>query len=208
MKLNNKGMTIVEILISIALISIVIGFLFKILVDLNGEQESNDYAFNNQLNRAEFIHLIQNDLKSYLLTGIEDVSSETEDNITLNFYFKAGEKNAIAVLATNYKSVGENTRYYISYKDFNGNLSTYEVKGGRLANCGTFKMNKDDSQVNYYFKINIPVYSYNYHIHNNENDNNALDDFEITYFGSKTNLVSNDKYLTNRVSYNIGKVCN
>ena len=44
MKLNNKGITLVEIIISIALISIVLLFLFSLLVtvnDMNNESEVN-----------------------------------------------------------------------------------------------------------------------------------------------------------------------
>ena len=50
MKLNNKGMTLVELLISIALIGIVLTFLFQMLNDLHLETENNNYAYNNQIN--------------------------------------------------------------------------------------------------------------------------------------------------------------
>ena len=54
--LNNKGMSLMEILVSIILISVVLVFLFELLIDLKNESKNNDYASNNQINRMEIIY--------------------------------------------------------------------------------------------------------------------------------------------------------
>ena len=62
MKLNKKGMTLVEIIISIALISIVLIFLFSLLVDV---KDMNDEASINSdylINKALMLKNIEEDL--------------------------------------------------------------------------------------------------------------------------------------------------
>lgn len=62
MKLNKKGMTLVEIIISIALISIVLIFLFSLLVDV---KDMNDEASINSdylINKALILKNIEEDL--------------------------------------------------------------------------------------------------------------------------------------------------
>ena len=48
MKLDNKGITLVELIVSIALISIVIMFLFRLLVDVRYSDNTTDYNRDNQ----------------------------------------------------------------------------------------------------------------------------------------------------------------
>ena len=46
--LNKKGTSLIEVIISIALISIVLVFMIRLLIDLNNEENNNEYAVNNQ----------------------------------------------------------------------------------------------------------------------------------------------------------------
>lgn len=71
MKLNKKGITLVEIIISIALISIVLIFLFSLLVDV---KDMNDEA---DLNSTYLIN------KSLMLKNIEE-DLDKADSLTLN----------------------------------------------------------------------------------------------------------------------------
>lgn len=208
MKLNSKGMTIVEILISVVLISLVLGFLFKLLIDIQEEQDSNNFAYQNQINRAEFIHTVEADLNSHVLLGIEDVSSSSDGNIAINFYYQSGGDKVTSTLKTTQKSSGNNLKYYISYVDFNGNKYSYEMKGARLDVCGNFISYRKNDSDNYYFRINIPIYNQVYNQYNTEKLNNNVDDIEIVYYGPKNNLVDNTSYLTNYELKNIGKICN
>ena len=73
MKLNNKGITLIEIIISIALISIVLIFLFSLLVTVN---DMNDDA---EVNSTYLIN------KALILKNIEeDLSKETNEIIVKN----------------------------------------------------------------------------------------------------------------------------
>ena len=88
MKINNKGMTLIELLVSIVLLSTVLIFLFQLLNNLKAERENNNYASKNQVNRAEIITAIENDLNKYTLTFIEDKSNN--NNLILNFGYLNG----------------------------------------------------------------------------------------------------------------------
>ena len=47
-KMNNKGSTLLELIISIALISVILVFMVRLLVDLNDSETNNKYAKKNQ----------------------------------------------------------------------------------------------------------------------------------------------------------------
>lgn len=54
-KLNKKGNTLIELVISIALMSVILISIVRLLVDLNNTNTNNVYAKNNQINRSEIL---------------------------------------------------------------------------------------------------------------------------------------------------------
>ena len=199
MKLNNKGMSLMELLISIVLVGIVLTFLFQLLVDLKNETDNNNYAYNNQINRTEAVYTIQKDLSKYTLLGIEDKS--TGENIIINFYYRKGNDTKTAVLSTSSIStevLGKTvTKNYLRYTDVSSEKYSWEMKGAEIDPCGLFNYYIDSSSKNYYFKLNIYLYNNVYHERNNKEKNNAVDDIEITYTGAKNDLITTNRaYLT------------
>lgn len=65
MKLNNKGITLVEIIISVALISIVLIFLFSLLIQVNNENADNEVRSSYLVNQSTFIKQIEEDFLDY-----------------------------------------------------------------------------------------------------------------------------------------------
>jgi len=104
MKLNNKGMTLVELIISVALISVVVGFLFKVVLDVKYEKDNPGYASNNQINRAEIIKTIQSELLAY---GLNEVSVDSSKN-NLEFILTNGNKITFDITSNNKKLVYKN----------------------------------------------------------------------------------------------------
>lgn len=214
MKLNNKGMTLMELLISIALVGIVLTFLLQLLNDLEHEVDNNNYAYNNQVNRSDVIYTIEKDLLKYNLTGIEDVSNN--ENIAIKFHYIKNNSTTSAILTSvknEYKDeFGDtNYKYYLRYTSYSGEKYSWEMKGAKIDTCGTFKYYIDTNSNSYYFRINIPLYNNVYHERNNENKNNAVDDIEISYAGNKSDLnITKGTYLTgnNKVQKNIGTCTN
>ncbi len=187
--LNNKGMSLMEILVSIILISVVLVFLFELLIDLKNESKNNDYASNNQINRMEIIYNLENELNKYRLVGLKDES--TSDNLVLDFYYDVEGKEVKTTLET----LKEDNTYLMRYRGID-NKFTYKMQGAEVNPCAYFTSYIDEDTSNYYFKLNIFVYSDPYHERNNLGFNNALDDIEISYMGNSNNLRKDEEYLT------------
>ena len=83
---NNRGITLVELIISISLISIVILFLFQLLVDVRYSDNRIDYARNNQQTRAVILKTIQDDFLDYGLIGLSDDGS-TDEQLIITFKY-------------------------------------------------------------------------------------------------------------------------
>ena len=83
--LNKKGTTLAEVIISIALISVVLVFMIRLLIDLNNMETNTNFASANQMTRAEIIRMIGNDLNDLELTQVIDTSTENNLSITFNF---------------------------------------------------------------------------------------------------------------------------
>ena len=60
--MNKKGFTMTELIVSIAIIAVVMIFLVNLLVDIRYDKKNELYDTKNQINRAEIIKTIQNDL--------------------------------------------------------------------------------------------------------------------------------------------------
>lgn len=185
MKLNNKGVSLIELLISIVIIGIVLVFLFQLLSDLKEETGNKNFAYNNQVNRLEVMYEVQKDLAKYTLIGVDDSYGES-DYECLEFYFKKGIEINSSELC-----VYEN---YITYKNIDNENLAWEMKGATIHNEGFFTTYIDESSNNYHIKLNIYLYNDPYHEKNNFETNNAVDDIEITYSGKKSDLDTSGSY--------------
>ena len=204
MKLNKKGMTLVELLVAIVFIGIILVFMFNLLSDLKNETGNNYFAYNNQVNKIDAIHTIQKDLNKYMLLGIEDQSNS---NINIKFHYMRGNDEKIATLS----SKKESNKYYLNYTDVEGVPYSWQMKNAELDLCGKFTIyneTKEENELkNYYFKMIFNIYNKQYSERNNKSNNNVIDDIEISYSGYNNDLASNSSYLTskNNGTYNIGK---
>ena len=170
--MNKKGSTLLELVISIALISVILVFLMRLLVDLNNTEANNTYAKKNQVNRAEILRAIQNDLNKNTITSI-DGSSSTADTLKIKFYFLDKE------------SLIEATEDKFTYTSSDGNTRTWTMNGAKiypkLAKLDYSNDNLDDDDSIYTLQIDIEVHTENEN--NTLNNNNILDDIIISYMG-------------------------
>ena len=209
MKLNNKGISLLELLISIIIVGVVLTFLFQLLVDLKNETSNRNYANANQVNRVEIIYEIQKDFSKYTLTrvpgntsyGIITNNGVSQRHRYIYFYFKVGNTEKYSLLTT-YKDL-------ITYTNVEGTKFSWKIKDGYVSQRGKFVSYVDDYTNNYFIKFNIPIYSdpFNDKNANNLDDetyiNNAVDDIEITYYGKKSDLnLSNYSDLTSSTDEN------
>ena len=190
MKLNNKGMTLVELLISIVLIGVVLLFLFQLLLDIKDETDNNNFAYNNQVQRAEAIYTIQSDINKHSIVNITEVVSQEYNayGYVIKIYF---DNNKYAVIYPSKETTSEKDKYYLNYLSYDGIKYAWEMKDAIFSEKGYLTY---DFGYNYtYIKINMPIYNAIFNPYNcdDTNDqcsyNNQVDDIEIT----KTEFVSN-----------------
>lgn len=168
--LNKKGSSLVELVISIALMSVVLVFMMKLLVDLNNTETNNSYAKKNEVIRSEIIRMIGNDLNENILSNVSINTNENELKIDFSFNNKTSE-----IIVTN------NT---LAYTSTNGQLRKWTLKQGEFnTSCVDYKMSEANELAA--FEIGIQVHTSN--DLNNEMNNNILDDILISYAGAKPN---------------------
>lgn len=83
--LNKKGMTLLEIVISLALISVVMLFLFSLLNDIQYESKHSSYAKDFLVSRATIIKDVEEDILNNNITNVMQVSAG-EGKVNLNFF--------------------------------------------------------------------------------------------------------------------------
>lgn len=115
---HNKGLTIIELIVSIALISIIMLFLLNLLSDLKHEDSYSDYAKENQVNRALIIKTIEERL----------LDIEQDDYITnITASYNSSSSNKLANIKFTFKKAGnielEVKDDILNYIDPDSNLS-------------------------------------------------------------------------------------
>ena len=171
--LNKKGTSLIEVIISIALISIVLVFMIRLLIDLNNEENNNEYAVNNQLNRAEIIRMVGNDLNNNVITNIIDNS--TSDALIIEFLFINGSTAEINATSDIFR-----------YTDSNGSIRRWTIDD---ATINTSKANvyynydtKSEEGKLYTLQIQIEINTANEN--NSVTNNNLIDDLVFSYMGN------------------------
>lgn len=102
MNLNKKGITLVEIVISVALISLVLVFLFTLLIQINNENSDNEIRASYLTIQSSFIKQIEEDFFDYKV--YETVKCRNGSDINVNMIQKTNfqESNATNIYLTNW----------------------------------------------------------------------------------------------------------
>ena len=209
-KINNKGLTLIELLISIILIGIVLGFLFQLLTDVKDESEGKNYSYNNQLTKANVINVIENDLNNNMVLSnidsqninseeLKDLNIEYNDEqraerkeFIINFYNSAGNGNNhrsfLYYYAPTFSDPKREVIPYLIYVTATGQKKMWYLRKSEADTCVKIVYNTNRDR--YYFKIIIKIYDRPYSKSNNAENNNPIDDIEITYAGDAKNITN------------------
>lgn len=190
MKINNKGVTIVELLVSLALLSVVLMFLYNFLSNVTFEKNTDFIANSNQANRIDIINTIETDL--ILDNNIEkDKNQTTENRLVLK-----GTKTYKIIITENTLAYYVNNSIQNTWKIKGatlGNINCNKTKGGtntsnNVTECSDNPINNPSScrklspsQMDS-IKITectIPVYTEN--VDNSKENNNTLDDITFSF---------------------------
>ena len=144
--LNKKGTTLAEVIISIALISVVLVFMIRLLIDLNNMETNTNFASANQMTRAEIIRMIGNDLNDLELTQVIDNS--TENNLSITFNFSNGTNSLITAESDTF-----------TYTDASGFTRTWSIEGGTIYvdRAHVYYSPDTKSEENKIFTLTIPT---------------------------------------------------
>lgn len=163
MKLNNKGVTIIELLVSVALVSVVLMFLYNLLSNVTFEKTTDFIASTNQANRIDIITTIENDL--ILDNDVELVESQT----TSRKVVMKGKNGQYQIVITD-----DTLKYSVK-----GVLqNTWKIKGGKFGNIECISEG-DKTKVIQITQCTIPVYTTN--VNNKKDNNNTLDDIIFSF---------------------------
>ena len=184
MKLNKKGISIIELIVSISLISVVMLFMYRLLANVTFQKEDDFFASVNQEQRIEIIDKIETAIEKALdtYTGTVTVGKISGSGFHgIDVRIGSSSRVQIRVKTNNYKNI-------ILY-EANPSLSItnqWTIKGGTLANSTNTVLNKKlDSTYNTgydMYEISIPVYTTNTnnkkYSHNSKtiDNNNTIDD--------------------------------
>lgn len=163
MKLNNKGVTIVELLVSVALVSVVLMFLYNLLSNVTFEKTTDFIASTNQANRIDIITTIENDL--ILDNDVELVESQT----TTKKIVMKGKNGQYQIVITD-----DTLKYSVK-----GVLqNAWKIKGGKFGDVECISKG-DKTKVIQITQCTIPVYTTN--VNNKKDNNNTLDDIIFSF---------------------------
>lgn len=163
MKLNNKGVTIIELLVSVALVSVVLMFLYNLLSNVTFEKITDFIASTNQANRIDIITTIENDL--ILDNDVELVESQT----TSRKVVMKGKNGQYQIIITD-----DTLKYSVK-----GVLqNTWKIKGGKFGDIECISEG-NKTKVIQITQCTIPVYTTN--VNNKKDNNNTLDDIMFSF---------------------------
>ena len=115
---NKKGLTLIELLVTLLLVSIVVVFIYRLILNVNSQTTNPEFAMSNQTIRTEIIRTVEADLVSHDITRLEVVQQDEDNNYNPSIFFI--EKDRQSVLSI----IDEKQ---IQYTSFNGQTQRWEV---------------------------------------------------------------------------------
>lgn len=124
---KNSGVTIIEILISIAIIGIVLILLFTLLVQIRREDSANNIQSNFIINQSTFIKKIEEDMVDY---GVKSIGSCTLADVNISNTVVSGYENRYRCVRIEYAADYLKDKvgflliynYYTKYENINGSF--------------------------------------------------------------------------------------
>lgn len=164
--MKKNGMTMIEVMISVALISIVMVFIFNILIDLRQEETLSGYKSSDQINRSVITKTIQDDLLNRRIINIAK-SGVCSSLICLDLYYRDGTVGHIKV---------EDTYFYYG---IGSDIEKWELKTGKYSS--DFAYCYLEKGENFYMQLLFPV-----DLSSTALESKMLFDVELLFMSKKT----------------------
>lgn len=188
---NKRGFTMVELMVSIAIIAVVMVFLVRLLIDVKYDSTNELYNTENQINRAEIIKTIQKDWEDKELNNLEylnksiKLSTPNPESKTATISFSGSVKDGQYI---HYKSTtGQNYKWKVERNNKETYIQTDKIPYKIFRNTDS-EVSKD-----FFVEINIPIIIDNSELRK-ENDS-KMDNIVLTFYGANDNNIPNEPYL-------------
>lgn len=184
-KNNKKGITVVELIVTIALISVIMLFIFSLLSNITFESDNEYIAIVDRTTRGDMIRTINDTINSY------NEEKDTPDEKIQDFELEANNKKVNIKDKNNviYSVTIESDNKTATFKnEASGEvIQKWEMKTGTFDSISCKKAEGDDRIILLLTTCNIKVFTNN--INNKEltingnkiDNNNVLDDITFTY---------------------------
>ena len=199
--MDKKGFTMTELMVSIAIIAVVMVFLVKMLIDVRYDNRNELYDTKNQINRAEIIKTIQNDLDKKIIASINDSGSD-DNKLVININT---DYNTTATI----EAVTQDGEEYIKYKSTSNknykwmiernNKETYIKKNDivlsviECSNEGKKETEPNCDTQDKIIRINIPIIIDNSTLrrdNDSQMDNIILTFYNYSYYGIESTTLN------------------
>lgn len=154
--MNNKGMTLIELLGAISLIGIVASLIFTFLFNLKNAENEVNFNYDLMVDKLKIVREVQNDLQKEELINI--LSTKDHDKVIINFVFSNNFNTYLYVYPNR-----------VEYQTLDKDTYTYNLDNKQCLHY-IYSYNKENND--YYLKLNIL------------GQDNNLEDLEITYYSS------------------------
>ena len=167
--MNKKGLTLIEIIVSIALISIVMVFLFQIVITIKNANDRQNNSSNNKMSVLIITREVQKDLDSFGLENTPIANCDFDDNSNNIVPATASKVNCVKILydSNNAKNnegyilyYENNNKYFLAYKRGKGNVietqTVREISVPPKENLD-IKINRAGNDNDFSIKINVPI---------------------------------------------------
>lgn len=164
---NNKGTSIIEIVVSISLISIILTLLINLFINLRYTYMKSKKITEYKVFTNSVVNIISKDIDEYGLYKCEPIDCQPENNRLKLIYNKYRETRVSERIQKELKIEKKNNDYYLSYKYVIDN-SNEDNKLTFLEKSQNFykkipessiepKINVEKSKNINYYKITIPI---------------------------------------------------
>ena len=187
MKKNKKGLTLIELIFSIVLLTVILLFLYALINNVLFKEDNS--KFDNSVNAALIIENANEDLLKYGMAynkgDIDKLLFEKQEVEGVGVVYTLNTLNGYSKLAiTELEGSNEVKQYKIKYKDTNQKEYLLELDEDFYVEYSDIKdptpQYIDESNV--IFTLNIPVYSRDGN-KNTRKNNDYKDDIIIEYYG-------------------------
>lgn len=185
---KKRGITLIEFVVSVALVAVVMVFLFNMLVDIQYNSTHGSYANDNQLNRASIVRAVMNDFTNLGLIGLVDSSTNSE--LRLTFRFQNGSSKTFAL-----------SEKSVLYGNERWSLKSSNQRTNYQKNCVIYHFLNESKSDYFYVYFRIPVVI-------RDARDNTIDDLEFFYIGKSDTILNNSFPTKSFLGYNTSRCSN